>query len=402
MTVRPGRYAGEGQPPVAGPEYDAIVGAGLLGQLGTLVKGVIRAGARRAMIVRDTGVPEELGRAARASLEAAGLTVSAVELAPTEIDKSLASVERVLLALASSRHERWDPVIALGGGIVGDLAGFAAAIYRRGVPVVQCPTTLLSMVDASVGGKTGANLASGASLKKNLIGAFHQPALVVADVQSLRSLPERTLRAGLAECLKHGLLGATLGDAGLEEFTARALPGVLAREPEAMIGLVARNVALKASVVQHDEREEAPNQRGGRALLNLGHTFGHAVETLPGLRWTGADGKPRPNLEHGEAVALGLVAAYECAARLGWVGAERAGAIARQVVAAGLPDRAAGLPVWGTIAGLMGDDKKVSGGVLRLVLPRDEGAGERIGVVDVGPALMDAVRAGLIRIGAGA
>jgi 3-dehydroquinate synthetase len=401
VTVRPGRYAGEGLPPAEGAPYQALVGAGLLSELGPLVREVTRPAARRAMIVRDRGVPEELGLAARASLQASGLVVSVVELSPTEADKSLASVERVLVALGTSRHERWDPIIALGGGVVGDLAGFAAAIYRRGVPVVQCPTTLLSMVDASVGGKTGANLAVGSSLKKNLIGAFHQPALVVADVQTLGSLPDRTLRAGLAECLKHGLLGPTLGAPGLEAFTVAAIPGVIARSAEALADLVARNVALKASVVQGDEREEAPNQRGGRALLNLGHTFGHAVETLPGLRWTGADGGVRDNLEHGEAVALGLVAAYACAARLGWVPEARADEVAARVTSAGLPDRASGLPSWGVVAGLMGDDKKVAGGVLRLVLPRREGPSERIGVVDAGPGMMEAVRAGLVRIGAG-
>jgi 3-dehydroquinate synthetase len=294
--------------------YDVVAGVGILDRLGALVikSGAGRRGGR-AMLISDEGLPRTTVAAAMRSLAQADLDVSHLRLPATEADKSLATAHKIVLEMARARMDRSEPLITLGGGIIGDLAGFAAAIYRRGVPVVQCPTTLLSMVDASVGGKTGVNLAVGegpGSLKKNMVGAFHQPRLVAADVDTLTSLADRPFRAGLAECIKHGMIAGDWGDPGLLDWTIQAIPAALARDSATLTELVMRNVAVKAAVVGRDEREEAP--QGGRALLNLGHTFAHAIETLPSLSPDG-DLNKAP-LQHGEAVALGLVAAARCAA----------------------------------------------------------------------------------------
>ncbi len=253
--------------------------------------------------------------------------------------------------------------------MVGDLAGFAAATYRRGVPVIQCPTTLLAMVDASVGGKTGVNLDLGTSeapdLKKNAVGAFHQPSLVLADTDSLGSLAPRHLRAGLAECIKHGMIAADAGDPGLLAWIGKNLNGLLGLDRALVTELVTRNVAVKARIVAGDEREE--NSSGGRAILNLGHTFGHAIETLPGL-------SPDRNMAnapllHGEAVALGLVAAAACSAKLGLCPLGLLDQVGDLLTRAGLPTKVAGLPSDEAIITLMGHDKKAMGGAMRLVLP---------------------------------
>ena len=200
--------------------------------IGPLVAAALLRQAHRAFIVADSRLPSSHILAAAESLKSVGLPSRVLAFKPSEADKSLASLERILIDLAKAKLERDDPIIAMGGGIVGDLAGFAAAVYRRGIPVVQCPTTLLSMVDASVGGKTGVNLDMGdgplADLKKNLIGSFHQPRLVVADIDTLRSLPPRTLHCGLAECIKHGVLGADTGDPNLLDWTESNLPAMLA------------------------------------------------------------------------------------------------------------------------------------------------------------------------------
>lgn len=346
--------------------YPVVVGPGQIDRLGALIRdrlGPVRACA----LVADVGVGEDTIARARASL--AALTRSAppvLRLTPSEPSKSLGTLGEVLAFLSAARLARGEPVVALGGGIVGDLAGFAAATYRRGVPVVQCPTTLLAMVDASVGGKTGVNLEVGGALKKNMVGAFHQPALVVADPAVLTSLPERTFRAGLAECIKHGLIAGGLGLVTLVDEMAGLVRASLGRDPAALTALVSRNVELKALVVAGDEREEAPSAAGGRALLNLGHTFGHAIETLPGLTLSGGSAG---GVEHGEAVGLGIVAAATCSKAMGLLSDGDARAIVARVEAAGLPTRVGGLPDAEAVMELMRDDKKVSGSVLRLVLP---------------------------------
>lgn len=374
-------------------DYEVLVGHALTDTLADRVRAVCPT-AKRAFIVIDAGLPQAAGAAVGSALSRRHFGVSSITIRPTEGDKSLDTLERILVALAESRHERRDPVIALGGGIVGDVTGFAAASYRRGVPVVQCPTTLLSMVDASVGGKTGLNLrTSDGSLKKNLVGAFHQPRLVVADVSVLSSLPDRQLRAGLAECVKHALLSDEFGDPLLLAWIEAGASAVLARDNATLTELVARNVAIKARVVAGDEREEAESAAGGRALLNLGHTFGHAIETLPDLSPTGNAGEAP--LHHGEAVALGTMAALDAAAMLKLASAalcDRVGALLSRL---GLPTKVKGLPSGDRMLELMGHDKKVLGGVLRLVLPCDGGTCKVVDNPDraVVLAAIDSIRA---------
>lgn len=357
--------------------YSVRLGAGLLDELGTIVRDRLDT-SKRAFLAIDAALPESVVDRAARSLGRAGFAVSRAAVRASESEKSLATLERLLVALAGTKHERRDPVIALGGGIVGDLAGFAAAVYRRGVPIVQCPTTLLSMVDASVGGKTGVNLSTapptalnesdGAPLKKNLVGAFHQPIAVVADIGTLGSLPPRHFRSGLAECIKHGLIGGVAGDPGLFEWTNANLGAILAQDSRTIVELVSRNVKIKAAVVAGDEREEAESAAGGRALLNLGHTFGHAIETVATLS---PDGDPvNAPLQHGEAVGLGLLAAARCAEMLGAEpGRVSASAIATLLARAQLPTQVAGLPPTDSIVASMMHDKKVLAGKLRLVLP---------------------------------
>lgn len=386
--------SGAGSPPrvvrVAMSErsYDVVIGRGLLLELGA--RTVVTLSPRRlqrARLVADTNLPRAVVDRAAASLRAAGLEVQVSRLVATEADKSLATVERLLLEMSAARHERWDPVIALGGGITGDVAGFAASIARRGVPVVQCPTTLLAMVDASVGGKTGVNLVDGGVLRKNMVGAFWQPRLVLIDLDTLTSLPERERRAGLAECIKHAMIAGTVQPA--EARSVATLTERYIRGGADAGELVAANVQLKATVVQGDEREELGDGPGGRALLNLGHTFGHAIEPLPGL--TLSTGATAPLL-HGEAIALGLVAAAATSRAMGEAGIDP-DATRQLLSSAGLPVSVAGLPDDGTVLAAMMHDKKVEGGRLRLVLP---GSGGTARIV-VDPPL-EAVRAGLAAI----
>jgi 3-dehydroquinate synthetase len=354
--------------------YVVSIGSGILDQVGPLAAEAasVRKGAR-AFLAHDRLLPESTIRRAEASLQAGGFVAVRWPITATEPEKSLRQLETILGAMAAARMERSEPVVALGGGIVGDLAGFAAAVYRRGVPLIHCPTTLLAMVDASVGGKTGVNLAVGQpgsiELQKNMAGAFHQPRAVLIDVSVLASLSPRHVRSGLAECVKHGMLGADWGDAGLLDWTAANIQAIVALAPEPLTELVTRNVAIKAAVVGRDEREEAPD--GGRALLNLGHTFGHAIETLPGLS---PDGDPaHAPLQHGEAVSLGLVAATATAVSLGMVDEEYLTQIRNSLGNCGLPTVVQGLPDDESLLRFMGQDKKVTGGRLRLVLPCGRG-----------------------------
>ncbi|MFN7020880.1 MAG: 3-dehydroquinate synthase family protein [Phycisphaerales bacterium] len=348
----------------ASRRYRVIVGIGALGRMPEWLREAVPR-ARRAAVFVDAGIEGQAAVSAVAvSLTGAGLEVvhdGSMVVRPTEEDKSLLSVERMLERLAAARLDRGDVVVALGGGVLGDMAGFAAAVYRRGIAWVNCPTTLLSMVDAGVGGKTGVNLRHGESLKKNMVGAFWQPSLVVADVGVLGSLPDRELRCGLAECLKHGMLAADFGDARLGTWTSDNMARLLAREPGWLVELVERNVAVKATVVGTDEREEAA-ESGGRALLNLGHTFGHVIETLPGL-----------DVRHGEAVALGLVAACAAGHAMGLVDRAFVDRVIEVSRAAGLPTSVDGLPGDDALIALMQHDKKVAGGVLRLIVPCGEG-----------------------------
>ncbi len=365
--------------PASAPAYEVRVGEGVAAAFPAECTSVLGHAPGRLFAVLDDGVPEGFTGAVLDAFRAAGYAVTTHAMHATERTKSLESVGLLLTAIAEAGLERRDPVLAIGGGIVGDVAGFAASAYRRGVPVIQCPTTLLAMVDASVGGKTGVNLTvptrdrenpdSQPALLKNMAGAFHQPAAVLADVTALGSLADRQLRAGLAECLKHGLISGDWDDPTLGAWMDSAVPAILSRENgqhrATLIECVARNVAVKARVVAADEKEKSDT--GGRALLNLGHTFAHAIETIPTLS---PDGDPvHAPLQHGEAVALGLVGASACAAAMGLVGTAHTERTIASVSACGLPVKVAGLPDDEALVARMRHDKKAAGGVLRLTLP---------------------------------
>ena len=276
-----------------------------------------------------------------------------------EAHKTLANAARVLDVLIANRLARDSAVLALGGGVVGDLAGFAAACYQRGVDFVQLPTTLLAQVDSAVGGKTGVNHAGG----KNLIGAFHQPVLVVNDTATLATLPSRELRAGLAEVIKYGLIA----DAALFGWLEDHLEELLAGEPAALAHIIRRSCEIKAAVVGRDEREQ-----GERALLNLGHTFGHAIESATGYRqWL-----------HGEAVGAGLVMAAAMSSACGLLRDADAARVQQLIARAGLPSRIDSVSAAAALEH-MKIDKKVLGGRLRLVLLR--GIGEAFVSADYPP-----------------
>lgn len=325
---------------LGGRGYPIHIGAGLLARLGQFVAPL----APTAMlVVTDRQVGALYGQRAVAALSGVART-ELYELYGGEATKDLGSVARVLDALVRARADRKSLVVALGGGVVGDIAGFAAAIYMRGIDFVQVPTTLLAQVDSSVGGKTGVNLAAG----KNLVGAFHQPRAVIADTDTLRTLPPRELSAGLAEVIKHGLLA----DADYFARVEADLPRLLACDAEALAAAIARSCEIKAAVVARDERES-----GERALLNLGHTFGHAIEALTGYgRWL-----------HGEAVGCGLCLAADLSCRLGFIGGADVRRIEGVVGAARLPTRIEGLSRQAAIASMRGD-KKAEAGQIRFVL----------------------------------
>ena len=326
--------------------YPIMIGPGLLDDAGLMDEAVA---ARDVLVVSNVTVaPLYLGRLERAL---AGRRVAASVLPDGERHKTLDTVARVLDALVERRMNRDACVAALGGGVVGDIAGFAAACYQRGIDYVQVPTTLLAQVDSSVGGKTGVNHPGG----KNLIGAFHQPRAVVSDIGTLASLPPRELRAGLAEVIKYGLVA----DAGFLGWIEANLDGLLALEPGALVYAVRRSCELKAEIVAEDEREH-----GRRALLNLGHTFGHAIEAAAGYgEWL-----------HGEAVAAGMLMAADLSRRLGWLDGGDVERVRSLLARAGLPLAAPPIGAARALA-LMGMDKKVLAGRIRLVLVRRPGEG---------------------------
>jgi len=290
-----------------------------------------------------------------ASLEAAAIAASPVLVAAGEQAKSFVGLADVIDRLLALELDRGDLITAFGGGVVGDLAGFAAAVYKRGIDFVQVPTTLLAQVDSSVGGKTAIDTPRG----KNLVGAFHQPRLVLADLDVLASLPDREMRAGYAEVIKYGLLG----DFGFFEWLEANGAAVLAREPQALAHAVARCVEMKAEIVAEDETEQ-----GRRALLNLGHTFGHALEAETGFG---------VSLLHGEAVAAGQAIALRFSAAQGLCRTQDATRAEQAIAAAGLPTRLADLPGHPfkarTLVEHMGQDKKAEGGRLTFVLARGIG-----------------------------
>jgi 3-dehydroquinate synthase len=343
--------------------YTVQVGPGLVDRAGELMAPLVPR--RRTAVVSDETVWGLHGARLTAALEQAGIGVWPVIVRPGEQTKSFEGLADVLDRVLAVEFGRSDVITAFGGGVVGDLAGFAAAIYKRGVDFIQIPTTLLAQVDSSVGGKTAIDTPRG----KNLVGAFHQPRLVLADLDVLATLPGREMRCGYAEIVKYGLLG----DFAFFEWLEANAAAVLAREPEALAQAVARSVEMKAEIVAEDETEQ-----GRRALLNLGHTFGHALETETG------HGEA---LLHGEAVALGMALAFRFSASQGLCQRQDATRAAAAIAAAGLPTTLAEVARKGTrfdagsLVRHMAQDKKAEGGKLTFILAR--GLGEAFVAHDV-------------------
>lgn len=328
--------------------YDVVVGRGLLAQAGERVAPLARG---RTVVVSDETVAAIHGPALMASLERAGVRSEIVAVPAGEASKSFAELERLMDRLLAAGLDRKDVVVALGGGVVGDLAGLAAALYMRGIDFVQVPTTLLAQVDSSVGGKTAIDTPRG----KNLVGAFHQPRLVLADVDVLATLPQVQLRSGWAEVLKHGLIC----DAAFFDWLAGEGAAGVRGDPAALERAVIRSVEIKSAIVGEDEKEA-----GRRALLNLGHTFGHAIEAELGFE-TGA-------LAHGEAVALGCCMAFRFSAAQGLCAISEAERVEAVIAAAGLPTRLdqAGVFQADRLIALMAGDKKAEAGGITLILAR--------------------------------
>jgi 3-dehydroquinate synthase len=349
--------------------YDIVIGRGVLASLGARVAS-LRPGVRTA-IVTDRTVAKHWLEPTERSLAEAGIPTSRVIVEEGEVSKTYAGLEKVSEALIAARIERNDLVIALGGGVVGDLAGFAAAILRRGVDFVQVPTSLLAQVDSSVGGKTGINSPQG----KNLIGAFHQPVLVIADTSVLDTLSPRQFRAGYAEVAKYGVLGDEALFTWLEANHADIFSGGAAREHA-----IATSCRAKAAIVSRDEREN-----GERALLNLGHTFGHALEAATGFS---------DRLFHGEGVSVGMVLAAEFSAKLGMISEADAARIERHLASVGLPTHLwdiagftqEGLADADALMALMAQDKKVKRGKLTFILL--QAIGRAVVANDIEPALV--------------
>ncbi|MBB5745379.1 3-dehydroquinate synthase [Brevundimonas variabilis] len=328
--------------------YDVVVGRGLLGQAGSRIAPFARG---RTVIVSDETVAAIHGPALTASLEANGIRTAMATVPAGEASKSFPELERLMDQLLAKGLDRKDVIVALGGGVVGDLAGLAAALYMRGIDFVQVPTTLLAQVDSSVGGKTAIDTPRG----KNLVGAFHQPRLVLADIDVLATLPARQLRSGWAEVLKHGLIC----DPDFFDWLAGEGAAGASGDPAALERAVIRSVEIKSAIVSEDEKEA-----GRRALLNLGHTFGHAIEAELGFE--------EAALAHGEAVALGCAMAFRYSASQGLCPPADVARVEGVIAAAGLPTRLdqAGRFDAGALLARMAGDKKAEGGALTLILAR--------------------------------
>jgi 3-dehydroquinate synthase len=331
--------------------YDVLVGPGLVARAGDLI--AARFGKARAAVVTDENVAAHHLAILENALREVGRHAGTIVLPPGESTKSFAELARLSEALLGLKLERGDLVVALGGGVIGDLAGFAAAILRRGVRLVQIPTSLLAQVDSSVGGKTGINTPQG----KNLVGAFHQPSIVLADTQALSTLPPREMRAGYAEVAKYGLLGDARFFGWLEQNWQR----LFGNDPATLTEAIEISIAAKARIVERDETET-----GDRMLLNLGHTFGHALEA-----WAGYSSR----LLHGEAVAIGMAQAARFSEERGLCPAGSAARVEKHLRAVGLPTRVAHIPGADrpdpkALFALMQQDKKVQSGRLTFILLR--------------------------------
>lgn len=347
-------------------DYEILLVEGGLQGLGAALRAV--SGSRRAILVTNPVVgPLWAGEACEA-LASEGFAVHRLDLPDGEEHKDLDTWSELVRRALDLRPDRHTPLVALGGGVTGDLAGFAAATLLRGLPLVQVPTTLLAMVDSSVGGKVGVNTPHG----KNLVGAFYPPVLVYAAMGTLSTLPDAELRCGLGEVLKHGLLG----DAALLDLCERESEAILAREPRALREIVERSCRVKSAVVSLDEREQGP-----RAVLNLGHTVGHAVETALG----------HGELRHGEAVAIGLLAEARWAAARGACPDALVRRTERLLARLGLPDRPPPLPR-SRLLEAAGVDKKRRAGMLRTPILRSAGEADIIDIsVDEIPCMIDQI-----------
>lgn len=346
--------------PLAGRAYDILIAPGLLKEVGPRLRGLGFAG--KAAVVTNPAIGRWYGATVARSLKAAGFAPRMILVPEGERAKTLRWTSAILDELVAARFERGSVLVALGGGVIGDLTGFAAAIYQRGIPFVQVPTTLVAQVDSSVGGKTGVNHRLG----KNLIGAFHQPRLVLIDPGTLQTLPVREWVAGLAEIIKYGMIA----DEPFFTYLERHMPALLKREEGAVARIIARSCEIKAAVVTEDERES-----DRRRILNYGHTMGHALESLGRYR----------RLIHGEAVAIGMVHEAGLAEHLGLCSTEAVGRLRELVRQAGLPDELPPLR-FSEFWAAMQHDKKVARGRVYGVLP------DRVGHVVITPLEQPSVK----------
>lgn len=336
--------------------YEIKIGAGLLSALGREVRAVLGPHSLRAALISNPIVFKHYGKVAQQSLRTANFKTTHWLMPDGERNKSLRSLAQAIKFLTESGLERGDVVVALGGGVVGDLAGFAAATYLRGIAFVQAPTTLLAQIDASVGGKTGVNLAAG----KNLVGAFHQPHLVIIDTQTLRTLPRRELTAGWCEAVKHGAVGSRK----LFDQTRKLIrSSSLAREgaQAELCAAIAAHCRFKAAIVAGDEREEiSRTDHRSRRILNFGHTTAHALEKLTGYR----------RFRHGEAVGYGILVAGEISKNVGMLAAGELESLREAVRLCGPLPRADDLSIEGITAAMKGDKKSVAGVTKWVLLDR--------------------------------
>ena len=297
------------------------------------------------LVITDSNVEKHYGRACMEELSGIGTEVSSHTVRAGEKSKTLDTVVEIYKKLFSLRPDRNSTIVALGGGVVGDIAGFAAATYLRGINYVQVPTSLMAQADSSIGGKTGVDFNGG----KNLIGAFYQPRLVYINVNTLRTLPARELRSGMAEVIKHGLIA----DAGFYEYIDCNMDEIYLFNEDVLINIARTNCSIKGGIVEKDERES-----GLRAILNFGHTIGHAVESASDF-----------SMPHGECISIGIAGACRLAVHLGMIGADEAAKVGSTLIKAGLPVRLKGICIQKIYENMM-LDKKISGGKLKFVLPR--------------------------------
>jgi len=355
-TIRLHLPADAGQ---ADRSYDIVVGSGVIGSIGPAIADT---GARRTVVITDAAVADSHAATAAASLKSSGLDVATLSVPSGEASKSVAALERLWNEMARLAVDRHTHVVGVGGGVVGDLSGFAAATFGRGLPIWHLPTTLVAQVDSAIGGKTGINLSAG----KNLVGSFWQPRGVIADVDTLATLPDREFKSGLAEVVKYGMIL----DPEFFDWLEANTGVILGRHAAALAHVVGRSAALKADVVERDEREIT----GLRAILNYGHTFAHAYETAAGYG----------TLLHGEAVAIGMVSAAALAQSLGRIGPDVVARQERLLRGFDLPVTVPTGPGFTSNALLatMARDKKTVGGRLRFVLPTRIGHVELVDGID--------------------